>query len=67
MVDELHGQDFAQDCPRKAQPGKCEVLFGNGDEMFPHNEAYIDNGGISRSRVFENKGANKGKIHIRSS
>jgi hypothetical protein len=67
MVDELHGQYFAQDCPRIGQSGKCEVLFGDGDEMFPNNEAYIDNGGVSRSRVLENKGANKGKIHIRSS
>ena len=67
MVYEFHGKDFAQDCSRKAQSGKCEVLFGNGDEMFPDNEAYIDDGGISQSRVFENKGANKGKIHIRSS
>jgi hypothetical protein len=67
MVNELQGQDFAQDCARKAESGKGEVLFRNRDEMLSDDEACVDNGGISQSRVFENEGANKGKIDIRSS
>jgi hypothetical protein len=67
VMDKLHGENFAQDCPREAHSGKRKVFFGNSDEMLPDNEAYVDNGGISQAGVFENKRTNKGEIYIRRS
>jgi hypothetical protein len=64
MVDKLHGENFAQDRPRKAHTGKGKVVLGNSDEMLPDHEAYVHDGGISQTRIFENKRSNKGEINI---
>jgi hypothetical protein len=40
-------------------------LLGIIDEVLSDNEAYIDDGGISQTRIFENKWPNKGEIYIR--
>jgi hypothetical protein len=42
-------------------------LLGDGDEVLADDEAYVDDGGISQARIFENKRSYKGEIYIRGS